>query len=175
MKTRVSYASAAFLALAISACSQSNIASAEPPGFPDLNGFSEAPAASYTMGWDRGSKTIGFSTANGVDCNFGAPKNPNGDNQEISCWGPLPGLQDVPVHGGDSGPCDFGTVNQRGIAHTKGACKDASPGRKILNPGQKVSYGNVTCAAGDDGLIACIERVSPERGFVLQPSGSFVF
>lgn len=74
MKTRVSYASAAFLALAISACSQSNIASAEPPGFPDLNGFSEAPVASYTMGWDRGSKTIGFSTANGVDCNFGAPK-----------------------------------------------------------------------------------------------------
>ena len=97
------------------------------------------------------------------------------DKIGLSHAGNLPGLQDVPLHGENSGSCDFGTVNQCGISHIKGACKDANPERKILNPGQKVSYGNVACAVGDGPLIACIERVGPERGFVLQPSGSFVF
>ncbi|RIS79395.1 hypothetical protein D2E44_20810 [Mycobacteroides abscessus] len=91
----------------------------------------------------------------------------------MSCWGPLPGLQNVPATG--SGPCDTGSVNQFGIGHVKKDCQNHKPSTKVLNPGQKISYGNVTCAVGGDSLLACIERVSPERGFVLQPSGSFVF
>lgn len=163
----------AFAVAAILSCS-SNVASAEPPGFPDLGAFAEVSTDSYIVMGSRGMKSINFSTSEGVNCGFSAPPNPNGNNQLISCDGPLPGLQDIPIEGSGSGQCDVGTVNTLAIAHYKGAC-DSRPNRKILNPGQKVSYGNVTCAVGSDKLIACIERVGAGRGFVLQSSGSFVF
>ncbi|CPX56774.1 Uncharacterised protein [Mycobacteroides abscessus subsp. massiliense] len=161
------------LAVALLTSCSSTVALADPPGFPDLNAFAEVPAADYTQSWGRGAPTVNFSTAEGIDCGFTAPKTLDGQNQLIHCDGPLPGLQDVTAKG--SGPCDSGSVNQFDISHTKGACADVKPHRKVLGPGQKVSYGNVTCAVGGGGLIACIERVNPERGFVLQPSGSFVF
>lgn len=172
-RTKKIYVSLAALTLAALACSSPGISSAEPAGFPDLNSFAEVPTGPYVVAGSRGLSSISFSTADGINCNFGNPPNPNGQNQLVTCDGPLPGLQDVPSTG--SGACDIGSVNQYSIGHFKKDCKDSKPTHKLLNQGQKISYGNVTCAVGDGPLIACIERVSPERGFVLQPPGSFVF
>ncbi|BBZ12529.1 hypothetical protein MBRA_27240 [Mycobacterium branderi] len=43
-----------------------------------------------------------------------------------------------------------------------------------LNAGQKIETGDVTCAVGANQLLACIDP-SRDKGFVLQPSGSWVF
>lgn len=172
-RTKMTYMSLAFLTLAALSCSPPGVSSAEPPGFPDLNNFTEVPADSYVAAGSRGMTFIGFSTSEGVNCGFSNPETPNGQNQLIHCTGPLPGLQDVPATG--SGPCDTGVVSQVAITHSKGSCTDARPTRKILNPGQKITQGMVTCAVGNGPLIACIDRFGSERGFVLQPSGSFVF
>ncbi|MDO3069572.1 hypothetical protein [Mycobacteroides abscessus] len=178
MRKTFAYSSATVLAVAaLIACAPPDRAAAEPPGFPDLNAYSEVSVDQYVSAAGRGMTSVFFSTTEGVNCGFGHPANPDGRNQLIQCWGPLPGLQDIAAEG--SGPCDTGTVNQFGakyaIGHVKGACKDNRPTSKVLSPGQKVSYGNVTCGVGDGGSVACIERVNPERGFVLQPSGSFAF
>ncbi|WP_309224189.1 hypothetical protein [Mycobacteroides sp. CBMA 326] len=150
-----------------------NVATAEPAGFPDLNTFADVPAQAYIQKWPRSAPTVSFSTEEGINCGFGAPETPNEDNQFAFCDGPLPGLQNVPARG--SGPCDIGSVNSFGISHTQGACEDARPNWKILSPGHKLSYGNITCAVGRGPVVACVERIAHKRGFVLQPSGSFVF
>ncbi|AWG64694.1 Uncharacterised protein [Mycobacteroides abscessus subsp. bolletii] len=174
MLKSLAYPAATVLAAAaLMACSPPDKATAEPPGFPDLNTYAEVPVDQYVSPVGRGMTSVFFSTSEGVNCGFAHPANPNGQNQQIQCWGPLPGLQNIAAEG--SGPCDTGTVNMYGIGHRKSECKDNKPTSKILSPGQKVSYGNVTCGVGDGGSVACIERVNPERGFVLQPSGSFSF
>ncbi len=168
------YTPLTFLVLAALTPSVSTpIALAEPPGFPDLNTFVEVPASQYVTAGSRGMTFIGFSTAEGINCGFSNPDSPDGQNQLIHCAGPLPGLQDVPATG--SGPCETGVASQVAITHSKGSCADVKPTRKILGPGQKITHGMVTCAVGNGPLVACIDRFGPERGFVLQPSGSFVF
>jgi len=51
----------------------------------------------------------------------------------------------------------------------------APSGSKALNAGQKLSYLNVTCAVGNDNLVACLDATSGDHGFVLQRSGSWAF
>ena len=46
---------------------------------------------------------------------------------------------------------------------------------RLMGSGQKVSFLNVTCAVGDDRLVACLETFNGEHGFVLRPSGSVFF
>jgi hypothetical protein len=43
-----------------------------------------------------------------------------------------------------------------------------------LAAGKKFVGKNGTCAVGDGGLVACIDADN-KHGFVLQPSGSWVF
>ncbi|CPS09521.1 Uncharacterised protein [Mycobacteroides abscessus subsp. bolletii] len=162
----------------ITACQHTTTAAAEPPGFPDLNTYAQVSVDSYVQAASRGASAIGFSTAEGVSCSMSHPPHPGGQNQLISCWGPLPGLQDI--HAIGSGPCDTGLVskygdNTYGISHKKEECKKYPPSSKLLNPGQKISYGDQTCGVGDSGSVACIDRSVGENGFVLQPSGSFSF
>jgi hypothetical protein len=45
----------------------------------------------------------------------------------------------------------------------------------VLNAGQKISYQNVTCAVGGDGLLACLDTNLGPHGFVLKPPSSFAF
>lgn len=44
----------------------------------------------------------------------------------------------------------------------------------LLNVGQKITTAGITCAVGGDRLTACIDPLL-NRGFVLQPSGSWTF
>jgi hypothetical protein len=44
----------------------------------------------------------------------------------------------------------------------------------LLNVGQKITKADITCVVGADRLTACIDPIL-NRGFVLQPSGSWTF
>ncbi len=162
----------------IAACELTSPAAAEPAGFPDLSTYAQVPVGAYVQVVGRGLSAIGFSTAEGIACSMSHPPHPGGQNQLISCWGPLPGLQNIRSIG--SGPCDRGLVsksgdNTYGISHVKGECKPVQPGSKLLSPGQKISYGDQTCGVTEGGSVACIDGSVGENGFVLQPSGSFAY
>ncbi|WP_255791709.1 hypothetical protein [Mycobacteroides abscessus] len=46
---------------------------------------------------------------------------------------------------------------------------------RLLDRGEKLSYGNITCAVGDDNLVACHDTGGGHHGFVIQASGSSTF
>lgn len=154
-------------------------ATAEPSGFPDLSTFNETPADNYIKVLPRGGKTISFSTVEGLNCRFGAREQGPDEDRGLSCDGPMPGLEGIPVYGSEQGQCDYGNISRAGgaygITHTKQKCLGAHPAGNILAPGQKISYGNVTCAAGADKLLACVNRADGEHGFVLSTAGSWSF
>lgn len=149
-------------------------AAAQPPGFPDLNDFQSVDPTGYTAAARAGGATY-FVTPDGVQCILPNPTTP-GDHVSASCGGPIPGLPDTLVgERGCSGvdtptslPTDLGPY---------GFTKDAncpvltSP---LLNVGQKITAGGITCVVGVGRLTACIDPVL-NRGFVLQPSGSWTF
>jgi hypothetical protein len=155
------------------------IASAQPPGFPDLSGFADMTAAFTTHENRGGAPGVNFSTPDGLTCGFPTPPNPGPDSQMVSCDGPFPGLASIPVSNASQGACDLGSVNALAgtpsqINHFRGPCP-SPPGRQVLNPGQKVSSGNVTCGVAGGNITACINTGEGEHGFVLQPSGSWTF
>jgi hypothetical protein len=154
------------------------IAFAQPPGFPDLSGFADVTSSYRTPG-GHGPPGVNFSTADGVNCGFGVPAQVTPDSQFVQCFGTLPGIQNLPITSGSStqGDCDLGEaqVGESGvIGHYKGRCP-APGGNRILNPGQKVFYGNITCGVAPGGVTACLDTANGEHGFVLQPSGSWTF
>jgi len=52
----------------------------------------------------------------------------------------------------------------------------AEPDRApLLAPAQKVSLGSTTCGVAPGGVTACIDSTDGGHGFVLQPTGSWVF
>ncbi|MFZ2239161.1 MAG: hypothetical protein WAV90_06400 [Gordonia amarae] len=61
------------------------------------------------------------------------------------------------------------------ILHYKGNCSNQFGGNKVLNPGQKVSYGNITCGVVGGGITACLDSSNGTHGFVLDPAGSWAF
>jgi hypothetical protein len=151
------------------------IAKAAPPNFPDLNAFRPVDPAPYTATAHAGGAAY-FATPDGLQCSLPNPAKP-GDRVSASCDGPLPGLPaDAPV-GGDgcsavgtptSLPTDLGPYSfQKGT----GCPIITSP---LLNPGQKITKADITCVVGVDRLTACIDPIL-NRGFVLQPSGSWIF
>ncbi|MEE6176404.1 hypothetical protein [Mycobacterium sp. 050134] len=160
-----------------------------PPGFPSLDGFTAVPADGYvTTPPQGGSPRVSFSASPSLVCDFygGSAPAPQ-PSQDIRCTGDMPGMDDVPISGGARarpGDCMVGAVNFKGPGYqlsrmSFGGC-DGNPatlpsGGKPLVTGQKVSYLNVTCAVGADGLVACLDATSGEHGFVLQRAGSWAF
>lgn len=152
-------------------------ASAQPPGFPDLNAFTPVDPAPYTASARGGGDTF-FKTPDGIQC---ALPNPYpwkpGEHLSAGCSGPLPGLPagapaspdgctEISTPTGmptDLGPYSF----QKG-----GSCPILTS--QSLVPGQKITAGAITCAVGANRLTACIDPAL-NRGFVLQPSGSWTF
>jgi hypothetical protein len=170
-------------------------ATAQPPGFPDLNSFAPVPADTYITKKTKGSSdlsTIDFSTPYNVGCTISASQDPNtAPSQYTACNGDVPGLDNLPLNSatGSSpspGDCIEGQVAPQGMGpsyslnhYFEGGCNGAPVrpgyGGKPLGAGQKITFKNVTCAVGPNKLIACLDTTSGEHGFLLQPSGSTAF
>ena len=131
--------------------------------------------APYTASARAGGAAY-FVTPDGLQCVLPDPYEP-GDHVSAGCSGPLPGLPDnAPVGSGGcsavgtptSLPTDLGPYSfQKGT----GCPIITSP---LLNVGQKITKGDITCLVDADRLTACIDPIL-NRGFVLQPSGSWTF
>jgi hypothetical protein len=172
-------------------------ATAQPPGFPDLNSFAPVPADGYITKKSKGSSdlsTIDFSTPYNVGCLISASQDPNtAPSQYTMCDGDLPGLDNLPLGSaviglpdGSSprpGDCVQGQADPQGMGpgyklnRFFQACDGPVTGHrgKPLGAGQKITFKNVTCAVGANRVIACLDTTSGEHGFLLQPSGSTAF
>ncbi|MUL85737.1 MULTISPECIES: hypothetical protein [unclassified Mycolicibacterium] len=141
---------------------------AQPPGFPDLNLFNEVDAAQFNRPFSYPERWANvysfFRTPDGLNCAIGPGS---------WCNGNLPGL---PAGQGDS--CT--SVHQKRSDQQftfdtdDTACEPTKD--KALNPGEKLTdwLTGTTCVVGYGNLTACINTKS-DHGFVLQPSGSWVF
>ena len=134
-----------------------------------MDGFTEVPnPGSYTRPDRASSGYAYFSTPDGISCSIGSTK---------WCGGNLPG---VPT-GNDIGCPSVVQTNE--MASRSEPFKFSSSDRPcapatdpVLNPGQKLTFEayGTTCVVGSAGLTACIDSWH-NHGFVLQPSGSWVF
>lgn len=156
-------------------------AGALPPGFPDLNGFASVRVDNYIATGPKGpGRFLEFSTPYNIQCGFTATANPQpaGSSQGIHCEGQIPGVSSGPT---PTESCATGTVADWGAAGFRidkqlsgcpiGSYNTGTP----LGAGQKVTYQNVTCAVGGDGLVACLDTSLGQHGFALKPSGNVTF
>ncbi|WP_406816321.1 hypothetical protein [Mycobacterium sp. M23085] len=176
------------LAASMIAVSAPQAAALPPPGFPNLDTFTAVSADGYLGTGAPGSPPrISFSAGTALVCDFyGGPPPVPQPSQDIKCKGDMPGMDDVPLPGGRPRPgdCVVGAVDFKGPGYQLsrmpyGTCDGnpppLPPGAKTLAPGEKVTYLNVTCAAGADNLVACLDTTSGDHGFVVQRSGSWAF
>jgi hypothetical protein len=156
----------AAVALALTACSPASETASPPPNFPDLEAFAAVDPGDYD---DLG------------DTNFLSP------NQEVDCvldWGPhesvichgFPGVSDSVA--GTGCPTvrkadESGGDVPYAITRSNSGCVTARS-VKPMNAGRKLVGKNATCVVGKDQLVACIDADN-RHGFVLQPTGSWVF
>jgi hypothetical protein len=163
------------------------LAGAAPSGFPDVNAFTAVDPQGYLRIDNAGQPGAGsnsvtrvyFSTSDGVLCRWVYVPEALANlvtNTGITCSGNIPGIPDsVPANGG----VGCARVAPPALLAPEfvfdrhwGACPPFNA--VSLNAGQKIETGNTTCAVGTGSLIACIDPAA-EHGFVLQPSGSWVF
>lgn len=157
-------AAIAFLASAGVASQPSAVA--QPIGFPDLTRFTDVDAGHYTRPfsyaerWSNGY--LFFTTPDGINCAISGSS---------WCTGEFPGRPDNP------GACDS---VQSGADATQPFAFGSNDGHcvpttdALLTSGQKLTntaFG-ITCVVGEGRLTACIQN---DHGFVLHPSGSWVF
>lgn len=177
----------AVIAILAAAMAPTPIATAAPPGFPDVNAFTSVDPQGYLRISNEGQPGGGansvtwvyFSTPGGVQCQWlyvpGALQNV-ATNTQITCAGNIPGIPDsVPDNGGVGcarvAPASL--VSPEFVFDRHGAA--CPPYNAVaLNPGQKIETANTTCVVGAGSLIACVDPATT-HGFVLQPSGSSVF
>jgi hypothetical protein len=158
-------------------------ASAVPDGFPDVSQYTET-TADY----------IKRSTQAGSDKTFAAFRTPDGlldcmliRSNSAGCSGTSPGSipgfpADAPLGNSEGMPCLAPHV---GFGGQQNLTDPASPGSfpidsycsegsdlPVLPVGQKVTLGPTVCLAGENRLTACTDGT---HGFVVQPSGSWVF
>jgi hypothetical protein len=158
-------------------------AAAQPPEFPDLGGFSPAPAENYFESRNGVPRKVNFSTPYNVECYFDAEEQPPPGqlSQGATCTGDLPGIGGTnrPESGGCMvpfvGPINRSMPGRYAVQRFPGQCDGTFSRGNLLNVGQKVSYRNATCAVGADQLIACLDTTDGEHGFALKPSGSLMF
>jgi hypothetical protein len=143
-------------------------ANAQPPGFPDLNAFTDAPANlhfSRPVRWASGHAF--FRTPDGLSCMMGSL---------TQCSGALPGLP-----AGVNAECAEVLQTSEQVAQSEpfrfetstDGCQPSTD--DLLDVGQKLTFTTnytTTCVVGEGRLTACIQN---DHGFVLQPSGSRVF
>lgn len=156
---------------------------AQPAGFPNLDDFTAVPVDDYLSTGPKGpGRWVNFATPYNIACQFDAIEPPAGSSQAIMCDGDMPGMANAPLGSGAPVPggCVIGTVRSQGAAGMRLNRESTTCGRQFSNGGflgvgQKVSYGNVTCAVGADQLVACLDTSLGHHGFVLRPAGSSAF
>ncbi|SHR17131.1 hypothetical protein LK468_08845 [Mycobacteroides abscessus] len=152
----------------------SNMAHADPPGFPDLSSFVTANPADYPLPLSRSTdKAVRFATPFGYTCDMG-------QGRFIHCYGKgLPGYLDTEAP--QSKPC--GQQVSTGAAPARAAyfqpdplfCTDSAYlNYPVLPAGHKIEFRGELCAVGPD-FTACRDNSEPEpRGFVLRQDGNSV-
>ncbi len=153
-------------------------ASALPAGFPDMSAFTAVDPAPHVVRFVRGGAAVGFATPDGVDCQWGVLADPDA-HTDIRCSGDIPGIPAaVPDKGGSgcallakSGGLVGSTYIYVFARHGGYTCP---PFPASLNAGEKITYSNITCAVAPGNVTACVDPIV-NHGFVLQPSGSWVF
>ncbi|WP_029110123.1 hypothetical protein [Mycobacterium sp. URHD0025] len=143
-------------------------AHAQPPGFPDLSQFTEVDAAQFSRPFSYAERWANvysfFRTPDGVNCAIGPGS---------WCTGNIPGL---PSSQSDACASVHQTGDNQQFTFSTDDITCESTKDKLLNPGQKLtdSLTGTTCVVGQGRFTACINPQS-DHGFVLQPSGSWVF
>ncbi|HME17816.1 MAG TPA: hypothetical protein VKG83_20625 [Mycobacterium sp.] len=153
-------------------------ASALPPGFPDPNAFTAVDAASHIVHYPRSGAAVIIATPDGVQCSWGVPGGPD-SHTDVRCSGNIPG---IPVSVPDDGRAGCATLGKSGgsmgatylyVFDRRGG-STCPPFPATLTVGQKISATNITCVVAAGNVTACIDPIV-NHGFVLQPSGSWVF
>ena len=154
----------AIVALGLTACTSAPETYSPPPGFPDLSSFTEETSPDFT------ASGFAFDTSQQISCVLDF-----GPHNITVCSGNIRGVPDsvqgsgcVAVRKPDPATTEASYVFDRS------GPKCVTSRRPTIEPGKKLTADNGTCAAGDDGLVACIDADN-RHGFVLQPSGSWTF
>jgi hypothetical protein len=175
------YLAAGIFAVAMSLMGCGPHATALPPGFPNLDSFAPVPVDNYIATGPKGpGRFVEFSTPYNIQCGFTATINPQlaGSSQGIHCEGQIPGVASGPT---PTESCATGAVGDWGAAgfridkELSGCPMGAYNSGALLGAGQKLSYQNVTCAVGADGLVACVDNSVGQHGFALKPTGNVTF
>lgn len=159
------------VALAMAAAMTPAPAHARPPGFPDLGSFTPiVDTTGFTFSW-RGGSELSFTTPDGsIGCLF---------NAVASCNGAISALPPT-ASSGRAGGCPY-------VSHPDVDVHAAAPYRftttggtcppflgRPLPTGHKISTSAMTCAVGQDSLVACVDA-DDQHGFVLSHTGSWTF
>jgi hypothetical protein len=175
MKSRATWMQPVLYAALALAMSAPGSASAQPPGFPDLNSLADVTDQYLGPAVRNPGPVSLFSTPTGLNCSIS-----NADNGLAHCTGALPGIAGIPAAPG-TGACNLGLAQVLAgrpatVSHYKGDCPSSQPASRVLAPGEKVFAGGTTCGVTPVGVIACVNNQNnTAHGFVLQPSGSWAF
>lgn len=156
----------AAMVFALTACSQHSEPPSPPPNFPDLGAFAAVDPGDYD---DLGATKF-LSPNEEVNCLLD-----RGAHESVICQG-FPG---VPNSVTGTGCPTVRKADESGgdvpyaITRSGSGCVTARSVRP-MNAGRKLVGKNATCVVGKDQLVACIDADN-RHGFVLQPSGSWVF
>jgi hypothetical protein len=151
------------LALGLAACSSAPGPAAPPPNFPDLSAFTAIDPH------DPKLTSTSFVTPTQISCvlDFGPQK-------AIVCSGNLRGLPESVTGTGCPAVRKAADSTDTPYTFERSGPECVSDRAMPLAAGKKFVGKNGTCAVGDGGLVACIDADN-KHGFVLQPSGSWVF
>jgi hypothetical protein len=152
---------------------------APPPNFPDFAGFSVVTSTHLASYQHTRQQVVKFSTPDGLYCDIGTL---GAVGTTVRCYGPVPEMTGlaVTVDPNARAPRDFGVAQLHAASEgTIGSYRGDYPtdlaGAALLAPEQKVSLGTAMCGVAPGGVTACIDSTDGGHGFVLQPSGSWVF
>lgn len=176
--TTLAVTRSAAIAIILTGCSHSvtGTAHSEPSHqFPDLDTFSSVDAKTF-FAPQRGGPSYQFTTTAGVKCRVTLGG--------VGCWGNIPAIpESVPPGEGDG--CGLVGTDLDINLHTSPYTFSRSDGQcppfddhRQLKVGEKTTLymmtpASITCAAGPDNMLACID--TDKHGFVIEPSGSWTF
>lgn len=152
--------------LVLAACSSTPTTASPPANFPDLDAFTTVDAGDY----DDLGDTKFLSPNETVNCLLD-----RGSHKSVICLG----FQGIPASVEGTGCPTVRKADDSGgdvpyvITRSGSGCVTARS-VKPMTAGRKLVGKNATCVVGDNQLVACIDADN-RHGFVLQPSGSWVF
>ncbi len=148
----------------LAACSSTSELPAPPEGFPDLSAFNPVDRNDFKLGGTA------FVSPEQISCLLDY-----GPHKSVVCGGNIDGVPATATGSGcpevrkpDDGPSDAPYV----ISKPDGECVTSRS--MPITTGKKLKGDNSTCVVGKNNLVACIDA-DHKHGFVLQPSGSWVF